>query len=130
MELTKRLNILIQAVILSQKKGILTLEDAVKAKNAIDIISIGEMNQNFTSAINILIEIIVSSQKKGIYSLKDAYMIYLAIYDIEDKLQNKVNKINTEEVQKDIINPNVLNNDETIVTIPPVVLTNNKKKET
>lgn len=130
MELNKRLDIIIQAVILSQKKGILTLEDAVNAKNAIDIISIGEMNQNFISAINILIEIIVTSQKKGIYSLKDAYMIYLAIYDIKDVLQNKVNKINTEAIEKDIINPNVLNDDETIVTIPPVVLTNNNKKET
>jgi hypothetical protein len=39
MKLTERLNVLIQAATLSQKSGVLTLDDAVKVKSAIDVIS-------------------------------------------------------------------------------------------
>ena len=99
MKLSERLNVLIQATTLSQKSGILTLDDAVKAKTAIDIVSSGILNQNYSSAIKTLIEIAVTSQKKGVYSLKDAYMIYLAIEGIESELQNEANRMN-EEIQK------------------------------
>lgn len=129
MKLSERLNVLIQAIALSQKSGILTLDDAVKAKSAIDIISTGTLNQIYVSAINALIEIIVSSQKKGIYSLKDAYMIYLAINGIEDELQNEANKINEEMKIKEIdqTQTHLSNNDnaETIINVAPKVL---KKK--
>ena len=124
MKLAERLNVLIQAATLSQKSGVLTLDDAVKAKSAIDVISSGVLNQNFTSAINMLIEIAVSSQKKGSYSLKDAYMIYLAIEGIEGELQNEVNKMNgiiQEETQAN--NDNKSN--ENVIVIPPKQL---KKK--
>ena len=121
MKLSERLNVLIQATSLSQKSGILTLDDAVKAKTAIDIISSETLNRNYTSAINVLIEIAVTSQKKGIYSLKDAYMIYLAIEGIEDEIQNEVNRIN-EEIKKTQVSNN---NEETIVTVAPKIL---KKK--
>ena len=94
MKLTDRLNVLIQAATLSQKSGILTLDEAVTAKSAIDVISAGTLNQNFTAAINALIELAVASQKKGAYSLKDAYMIYLAVEGIEGELQNEVNRLN------------------------------------
>lgn len=130
MKLSERLNVLIQAIALSQKSGILTLDDAVKAKSAIDIISTGTLNQIYVSAINALIEIIVSSQKKGIYSLKDAYMIYLAINGIEDELQNEANKINEEMKIKEIdqTQTHLSNNDsaETIINVAPKVL---KKKD-
>ena len=122
MKLTERLNVLIQAISLSQKNGILTLDEAVKAKSAIDIISSGELNQKFTSAINMLIELAIESQKKGAYSLKDAHMIYLAIEGIEGELQNEVSRIN-EEVRAR--KPQVLeyspdvNEGESFVTIPP-----------
>ena len=129
MKLSERLNVLIQAIALSQKSGILTLDDAVKAKSAIDIISTGTLNQIYVSAINALIEIIVSSQKKGIYSLKDAYMIYLAINGIEDELQNEANKINEGMKIKEIdqTQTHLPNNDsaETIINVAPKVL---KKK--
>ena len=96
MKLTERLNVLIQATSLSQKSGVLTLDEAVKVKSAIDVISTGTLNQNFTKAINILIENAVLSQTKGAYSLKDAHMIYIAIDGIEGELQNEVNRINEE----------------------------------
>ena len=127
MKLTERLNVLIQAVTLSQKSGILSLDDAVKVKSAIDVISSGTLNQNFASAINILIEISVLSQKKGVYSLKDAYMIYNAINGIEDELKNEVS--NTAGVIKNSQTPrpptNNEKNVETIVTIPPKILKKN-----
>ncbi len=96
MKLNDRLNVLVQATILSQKNGVLSLDEAVKAKSAIDTISSGLLNQNFTSAINFLIEIAISSQKKGIYSLKDSHMIYISVEGIEGEIQNEVNKINEE----------------------------------
>ena len=126
MKLIERLNVLIQAASLSQKSGSLTLDEAVKAKNAIDIISTGVLNQNYTSAINTLIEIAVSSQKKGAYSLKDAHMVYLAVEGIEEEFKNEVNKIN-DSVEKEMnpTNPHVLeysednHSGETVITIPP-----------
>lgn len=135
MKLTERLNVLIQATSLSQKSGILSLDDAVKAKNAIDVISSGIINQNFASAINVLIEIAVMSQKKGVYSLKDAYMIYLAINGIESELQNEANRISAEMSASESQIPHVLNanknedNGETIVSVPPKVLRKNNQKE-
>ena len=121
MKLTERLNVLIQATTLSQKSGSLTLDEAVKAKSAIDIISSGELNQNFTAALNTLIEIAVSSQKKGAYSLKDAYMIYVAIDGIEIELQNEVNRINVMRNKKQTKQEN----NETVVSVPPQVLSRN-----
>ena len=126
MKLSERLNVLIQATSLSQKSGVLTLDEAVKAKSAIDIISTGTLSQNYADAISVLIEVVVSSQKKGAYTLKDAHMIYLAVEGMESEFQNEVNKLMGREPQ----NPNlhVLNNDEpkhsgeTFVTIPPKVL--------
>lgn len=126
MKLIERLNVLIQATSLSQKSGSLTLDEAVKAKTAIDIISAGVLNQNYASAINTLIEIAVSSQKKGVYSLKDAHMVYLAVEGIEGEFKNEVNKING-NVEKEVnhTNPHVLeynednHNGETVITIPP-----------
>lgn len=124
MKLTERLNVLIQATTLSQKSGLLTLDDAVKAKTAIDILSAGTLDQKYTSAINALIEIAVASQKKGAYSLKDAYMIYLAIEGIEGELQNEVNRVN--RVNSGTVRSETENNhEETVITIPPKVL--NKK---
>jgi hypothetical protein len=141
MKLTERINVLIQAITLSQKSGILNLDDAVKAKSAIDVITSGVINQNFTLALNALIEITVLSQKKGAYSLKDAHMIYLAIEGIEVELQNEVNKINNEEIrlketQKQTVVKNTIpqvqqekqkihetkTSGETIETIPPITL--------
>lgn len=144
MKLNDRLNVLVQSTSLSQKSGILTLDQAVKAKTAIDIISYGissgTLNQNFADAINVLIELAILSQKKGVFSLKDAHMIYLAIEGIEGELQHEVNKINEEirlkETQKQTVTKNTIpqvqqekqkipetkTSGETIVTVPPIIL--------
>lgn len=119
MNLNERLNVLIQAATLSQKGGVLTLDEAVKAKSAIDMISSGALNQDYISAINILIEIAVASQKKGVYSLKDAHMIYIAVEGMENDLQNEMNKINTIQTPQ-VANQNVNeNSNESVVSIPP-----------
>lgn len=93
MNLTERLNVLIQATSLSQKNGVLTLDEAVKAKNAIDVISAGKLDRNLPAAINVLMEIAVSTQKKGGFSLKDSYMVYLAIDGIETVFQDEMNRL-------------------------------------
>lgn len=135
MKLTERLNVLIQATTLSQKSGVLTLDEAVKAKSAIDVISTGTLTQNFASAINILIEVVVASQKRGAYSLKDAYMVYLAVDGIEGELQNEVDRINEEIRVRESQKPRVLkqttqeveqtSNNENVVTVPPKKLKRN-----
>lgn len=121
MKLIERLNVLIQSATLSQKSGALTLEDAVNAKNAIDTISSGVINQDYAKAINILIEIAIASQKKGAYSLKDAHMVYLAIDGMENEFQNEVNKINSEYTEKETRTTQDMstNSGETIISVPP-----------
>jgi hypothetical protein len=128
MKLSDRLNTLIQATILAQKSGLLTLDNAVQAKTAIDIITSGVLNQNYTSAINFLIEIAVMTQKKGIFSLKDAHMIYLAIDGIEGELQNEINKENMGTEENEIQSNDNYNN-ETIITIPPKKLKRKSKQK-
>lgn len=127
MKLTERLNVLIQAATLSQKGGALTLEDAVNVKNAIDTISSGIINQDYTKAINVLIEIAIASQKKGVYSLKDAHMIYLAIDGMENEFQNEVNKINGEYTERETRTTQDMstNSGETIISVPPKKLKRN-----
>lgn len=121
MNLKERLNVLIQATTLSQKNGALTLDDAVKAKNAIDVILSGVLNQNFTSAINTIIEIVVSSQKKGVYTLKDAYMIYIAVEGIEQELNTEASRELSYKDDEAVKN----NNEETVIRIPPKKLNKN-----
>jgi flagellar motor component MotA len=128
MNLSDRLNALIQATTLAQKSGLLTLDNAVQAKTAIDIITSGVLNQNYTSAINFLIEIAVMTQKKGIFSLKDAHMIYLAIDGIEGELQNEINKENMGTEENEIQSNDNYNN-ETIITIPPKKLKRKSKQK-
>ena len=128
MKLIERLNVLIQAVTMAQKGGVLTLDDAVKAKSAIDIISAGVLNQNFTKSINVLIEIAILSQKKGVYSFKDAHMIYLAMDGIDVEFQNELNKINsTNPVNNNVLEYDAVeNNENKVITIPPKKLKNKR----
>ena len=122
MKLTERINVLIQATTLSQRNGALTLDDAVNAKNAIDVLSNGELNQNFATAINTLIEIVASSQMKGVYTLKDAYMIYIAIENIESEFHNEIKRINGFVTPQEDHKPqeeHKNNNEESVILIPP-----------
>ena len=125
MNLSERINVLIQATKLSQKNGALTLDDAVRAKNAIDTISSGILNQKFTEAINTLIEIVVLSQKKGVYSLKDAYMIYLAIENIETEINNEAIRFAGGTVREDVIDKTETKNIKSKESVPPKTLKKN-----
>lgn len=75
MDLNERFNVLVQGVEIAQKSGVLTLDDAVKAKTAIDSIQKGE---NLRDELFKLSEICEFAQKKGVYNLADAHTIFLA----------------------------------------------------
>lgn len=96
MELNDRLNILTQAAELAQKAGILTLDEASIAKQAIDLVSAGN---GLKTAANVLIQIAIQGQKRGAFTLKDAYYIFLAIDGI-DTLFPDESKINEENDNK------------------------------
>lgn len=98
MELKDRLNILVQGSLLAQSKGVLSLDDAVYVKKAIDCIN---DNTELDISSKILIKTVTIAQSKGCYSLKDAYLIYAAINGIEDLLPKKNNTDEKENVKKD-----------------------------
>lgn len=83
MELKNRLDLLIQSAKLAQKNGILTLDDAVIVKSAIENI---EKNTNVKESVDILVKLAQVSQSKGVFTLKDAFYIYMAIDGIEKEL--------------------------------------------
>ena len=85
MELKDRLDILAQAATLAQKGGILSLEEASVAKQAIDLLG---SQTDLKTAVNVLIQIASIGQKKGAYTLKDAYYIFLAIDGIENYIES------------------------------------------
>ena len=85
MELKDRFNLLSQAAQLAQQNGVLTLDDAVIVKNAVDFINKGE---NVKESVNVLIKLAQVAQKKGAFTLKDAFYIYMAIDGIDEELKN------------------------------------------
>lgn len=86
MELQDRLNVLVQSAQLAQNKGILSLEDAVVVKTAIDNI---QSNKDIETSIKILIHVAQLAQSKGCYTLKDAHVIYVVIDGILDVLNKE-----------------------------------------
>ena len=100
MELQERINVLIQGAELAQKNGVLTLDDAYYAKQAIDIL---KNDVTAKPAYDILIKIANLAQKKGVFSLKDSYFIYLAIENIE-----RVIPVPTQQVSQPVTTQPVL----------------------
>ena len=102
MDLNERFNVLVQGVELAQKKGILSLENAVEAKNAIDTIQKGEKLKESLGSLAAMCEF---AQKSGTYTLHDAHYIYEAIDGIDaeiDKfIENAKNTTATEERPED-----------------------------
>ena len=86
-ELNNRFNVLIQAAQIAQTKGVLSLDDAVYVKKAIDSVKAGE---NLDIAAKILIKTAQVAQSKGVYSLKDAYVIYIASEGLEAKIPQEL----------------------------------------
>ena len=104
MDLNERFNVLVQGVELAQKKGILSLENAVEAKNAIDTIQKGEKLKESLGSLAAMCEF---AQKSGTYTLHDAHYIYEAIDGIDaeiDKfIENAKNTTATEELPENDI---------------------------
>lgn len=80
MELQERINILIQSVELAQKKGVLSLDDAYYAKQAVDAL---KSNVSLKEAFTIITKMVNLGQKNGVYSLRDSHFIYLALENYE-----------------------------------------------
>lgn len=80
MELQERINVLTQGAELAQKNGVLTLNDAYYAKQALDAL---KNNVSHKEAFEILVKIINQGQKKGVYALRDSYLLYLALDNYE-----------------------------------------------
>lgn len=93
MELKDRLDVLIQAAQLTQSKGILSLDDAVVVKSAIDNIS---QNTNINQSVHVLIKVAQLGQSKGCFTLKDAYIIYIATEGLIECLPKEEDETSTE----------------------------------
>lgn len=86
MELNERFSVLIQGAQIAQSKGVLSLDDAVYVKNAIESI---KRNENLDIAVKILVRTIESAQLKGCYTLRDAYVLFIASHEIENFIPKK-----------------------------------------
>lgn len=86
MEIKDRFNVLVQGARLAQSKGVLSLDDAVLVKTAIDWI---ESNTNLQVAAQILIKTAEIAQSKGIYKLRDAYMLFVAAHELDEVLEEE-----------------------------------------
>lgn len=83
MNLNERFNVIAQAVEISQKSGIMTLDDAVAAKSCIDSIQKGEkLHESFDS----LVKMCENAQKNGVFNLRDAHIVYLATENISEEI--------------------------------------------
>ena len=70
MELQERINVLIQGAELAQKAGVLSLDEAYYAKQAIDALKNGI---SLKDAFEVLIQVITIGEKKGVYGLRDSH---------------------------------------------------------
>ena len=80
MELQERINVLKQGAEIAQRNGVLTLDEAYYAKQALDALA---NNTAYVEAFGILSKVAAIGQKKGVYTLKDAYLLYLATTNYE-----------------------------------------------
>lgn len=93
MDLNTRFNVLVQGVELAQKKGVLSLENAVEAKAAIDTIQKGEKLKESLGSLAAMCEF---AQKSGIYNLHDAAFLYSAIDGLDEEIEKFISE-NTKE---------------------------------
>ena len=93
MDLNARFNVLVQGVELAQKKGVLSLENAVEAKAAIDTIQKGEKLKESLGSLAAMCEF---AQKSGTYNLHDAAFLYSAIDGLDEEIEKFISE-NTKE---------------------------------
>ena len=98
MDLNERFNVLVQGVELAQKKGILSLENAVEAKNAIDTIQKGEKLKESLGSLAAMCEF---AQKSGIYNLHDAAFLYSAIEGLDEEIEKFISENTKEHTETD-----------------------------
>ena len=83
MDLNERFNVLAQGVMVAQKNGVLSLDEAVEAKKNIETIQKGE---NLKESLGALANICNEMQKKGIYTLQDAHFLFMAIDGLDEEI--------------------------------------------
>lgn len=98
MELKDRLQILISSAQIVQSKGVLSLDDAVLVKSAIDHIT---NNNDINTGVKILIKTAELGQSKGCFTLKDAYVLYIAIEGLVDALEQLKEQEKPESTEDD-----------------------------
>lgn len=91
MDLNQRFNVLAQGVMVAQKNGNLSLDEAVEAKKRIETIQNGD---NLKESLHALINICEATQKKGSYTLEDAHILFMAIDGIDDEIEKFINENN------------------------------------
>lgn len=85
MNINERFNVLVQGVMLAQKNGVLSLDEAVEAKSYIDGFQEGK---NIKDSLDYFIKICGLAQRKGVFSIQDSHFLYLAIDGIEKEIDN------------------------------------------
>jgi hypothetical protein len=85
MNVNERFNVLAQGVMLAQKNGVLSLDEAVEAKSHIDSLQKGE---NIKESLTYLVKVCELAQRKGIFSIQDSHFLYLAIDGMEEEVDN------------------------------------------
>ena len=98
MELQERINVLIQGAELAQKAGVLSLDEAYYAKQAIDALKKGV---SLKEAFEVLIQVITIGQKKGVYTLRDSYLLYIAVDNYESLIETPVPQTEVKKSKKE-----------------------------
>ena len=98
MELQERINVLIQGAELAQKAGVLSLDEAYYAKQAIDALKNGI---SLKDAFEVLIQVITIGQKKGVYTLRDSSLLYIAVDNYESLIEKPVPQTEVKKSKKE-----------------------------
>lgn len=97
MTIQERFKFLIQGVQVAQSKGVLTLDDAVYVKSAINLV---EQNENLELAFKILLKTIETAQSCGCYTLKDSYYLYVAQNGLLEEIINSKEETSEEKPEE------------------------------
>lgn len=127
MELQERINILTQGVELAQKKGVLTLNDAYYAKQALDALN---NNVSLKEAFIIMNKTVNIGQKNGIYSLRDSHFLYLALENYESVIITPASTPTPQvSTQSSSTTPTDINKEQSVSTPKQGVTSRKTKKE-
>ena len=97
MDLNERFNVLVQGVEIAQKSGVLSLDNAVEAKNCIDKIQKGE---DLKESLGLLVKICETTQKGSPYSLQDAHLLFMASDGINIEIDNFIAQAQKQQAEQ------------------------------